>query len=68
MMTKTRKQQLARQARAHGYFQRGRQLEVSCPLCKRRVIGSWSPYAGTTITQLDAIVTAHLTGDCEAAS
>ncbi|NRQ31223.1 hypothetical protein HII36_05150 [Nonomuraea sp. NN258] len=68
--TRTGRRQLARNARAYGYYDipaspgQGRQFQVDCPLCRQRVSAAWE--SGTTrIALLDAAMDDHLLHDCE---
>lgn len=63
-MTKTRARQVAKQARRHGYFDKGATLEVTCPECHQRVSIAYSVWAGTKTAQLDAGMLFHLDGFC----
>ncbi|MFI6497106.1 hypothetical protein [Nonomuraea typhae] len=68
--TKAGRRQIARNARAHGYYDfpaspgQGRQLQIDCPLCRQRVSTAWE--SGKTHTALlDAAMDEHLLDDCE---
>lgn len=68
--TSTGRRQIARNARAYGYFDvaaspgQGRQLQINCPLCRERVSTAWES-GKTRIALLDAAMDAHLLHDCE---
>jgi hypothetical protein len=58
-LTKTATLKLARSARRHGYFDTGRTLWVSCPICRERVETDRYPNM-SIVRQLDAAILLHL--------
>lgn len=58
-MNKAQRAAVARQARVGGYFDKGRTLEVTCPLCRQCVVVD--KYSGLSVARLlDGGMLAHL--------